>query len=160
MVNWFGNPIATAPAIIVILWYGWLGSRTGFVYPRWFSYALFWLGCTAPLTYFFHQAAHTPEEDRGSFINLLQRWNLALSPELHKVHHRMPNGTWSVMVGWMDWVPNLIYNNLELSTDSARTTCLFVGIIVLLPWYMWLLCFTYEELAARQRAACSSKKQV
>lgn len=157
MVNWFGNPIATAPAVLAMVLYGFLGSK--FPFPRWCNYLLFWLGCTAPLSYFFHQAAHTPEEDRGWFLILLQNLNIALSPELHKQHHRMPNGTWSVMAGWMDWVPNWIYNGgMGLSTDSPRTTIMVVYALVLLPWYAWLGHSTVKELADRKQGRASSEQ--
>jgi hypothetical protein len=101
LVSVIGNPIAILPASFVVVLYGFLGSgvrhpkwlRTGYQYPRWFEFLLLSLALSAPLTYYFHQAAHTPPEELGFCLTWLQRMGLALSPEFHKVHHRRPNGT-------------------------------------------------------------------
>jgi len=164
MVNWIGNPIATAPAIIICVVYIYLGNgiryprclQTGFQYPRWFELLVFWMGVTAPLSYFFHQAAHTPELERGWLLTLLQQSGVALSPELHKVHHRLPNGTWSVMAGWMDFVPNWLVRNADITSykgpESAHASFIVILLITVLPWFMWLVYFTIKEIREQSKA--------
>jgi len=163
MVNWLGNPIATLPAIVVCGIYIYLGNgikyprclQTGFHYPRWFEFLLFWLGVTAPLSYFFHQSAHTPDAERGWFLTFLQQSGVALSPELHKIHHRLPNGTWSVMAGWMDFVPNWLVRNAHITTyegpESAHASLVVILLITVLPWFLWLGYFTWKHVREQSK---------
>lgn len=154
-----GNPIAILPAAVVLLVYGFLGSgvryprslRTGYHFPRWFEFFLLCLTVSAPLTYYFHQAAHTPDEQRHPVLTWLQRVGVALSPELHKVHHRRPNGTWSVLVGWMDWLPSML-KSLNMLEDARATLCV-IFIVVALPWYGWLLWFLRTGRGTRAQKA-------
>jgi len=167
LLHWFGNPIAVLPAVFVVLIYGFLGNKftsflprgsmisrccqTGFEFPRWFDFFIWCLALSAPCTYVFHQAAHTPESDRGALMRLMQWTQLSLGPQFHKEHHERPNMTWSVMVGWFDFVPHHMlslaaYFNSRLPTawrlEHAQWALIFIWILILLPWYVWLVYFS------------------
>ena len=142
----------------------------GYQYPRWFEFLLLCLGVTAPLTYYFHQAAHTPPGGLHFTMRWLQRIGLALSPEFHKEHHRRPNGTWSVLVGWMDFIPNFLAScrltealagiglprNALVVDSEARSSLIAIFVVVLLPWYAWLLYFERKRrhVATRTVVLC------
>jgi hypothetical protein len=154
-----GNPIATLLPAFILFAYGFLGSgvryprclKTGYRFPRWFEWALTSLVLTSPLSYYFHEAAHTPDAERHPVLTWLQRAGLALKPEFHKVHHRTPNNTWSVMVGWMDFVPNFL-NSLR-SFGDARVALCCAAVVILLPWYGWLVHFETARIHAGSGAA-------
>jgi len=160
-----GNPIAVLPPAVVIPLYGYLGSglrnpkwlMTGYQYPRWFEFLLLCLAIQSPLTYYFHQGAHTPAEDRPALVTWLQQMGLALSPEFHKMHHRLPNGTWSVLVGWMDFVPNFLVSLScgGFGLSKARAALVAIYSMLVLPWYVWLLYFNFED---RHRRASIKEK--
>jgi len=158
MMHWWGNPIATLPATVLILLYGYLGSAFSVRYPRWFEFLLLWVAALAPCTYIFHQAAHTPSEDRAAAFNLLQSVGLALSPQHHKEHHRFPNGTWSVFLGWLDFIPNFMsqfpawWEGRNGASEAglyvlnyAQRSLVCVWVMLLLPWYGWLVYFTFRK---------------
>ena len=139
LLHWWGNPIGSLPGTLMLLAYGPLlrqlrPARRPIDEP-WYQLLVLAIGLAAPLSYVFHQNAHTPPSERGTLAALLQSLGLALSPHFHKVHHREPNHTWSVMAGLMDWLPNRF---MAARMSDARAALLAILTMTLLPWYLLL----------------------
>lgn len=159
ILHWVGGMVGTVPGIVFVGLYGFVGSIYRLsadslddditpltsCYPRWFQFFILLVTLLAPLSYVFHQAAHVPEKERFWLWTLLQRWHIALSPQLHKMHHLEPNMTWSVLSGYMDWLPNLLQDTFGVASTS-RVMFIACCTLVFAPWCTIL---AYLSMTAR-----------
>lgn len=96
-----------------------------------FHIAVFFGAWFWPLTYVFHELAHLPVHELPVFVRWLQWAGLALNPELHKQHHHTPNGTFSVMSGIMDFVPNFLTRYVYDPHDANCTLGVLIALALM-----------------------------
>ena len=80
----------------------------------------------------------------------LQTLGLALDSDLHEVHHREFNHTWSVMAGLVDWIPNLLAR-FFYDRRNARVTWGIIAVLTLAPWYVAFVHCVVRGRAPREK---------